>query len=610
MFNSATNKTPNNNTFEKSAFFDFNRQGFSPLLGKSRLPLNDQEIKENNPYQNEFFVNKVFLKNSLIKDKLQIDSISKMNSPFNLNFFDRRNILTQQGVLYPKKIFSSEKILANFNTNSNLIPKNFDKNYLFDSNLERNKDSKYMFSNALTGSNSNIFKIYKINSNQKKNEIKYADDYSFKKNNLTPQIDNLKQDKEGKDDEQKDENEIKEVYANKFYLRRNSRFDGNDKVIGSLSKFKSNNSIAIENKKLKKLGKSKIIKQKKNNNKIIYTNEIDNIINYKDKHQRKPLSALSNCKLLWNKKEEIISTDNEIKGFSFLKQKRKTKITSSLFGNLSQSNSRNLINSSENNNTKASEIIKKTEYKKAVDKDITISFCSEYSSESEYISTRELCKFKTKRESKTNKQIAINIIEKKNIKCLRKNQFKNENDFESNTSKPLVRKEIKAIKKIPFNVSKSSNKFEELENTSPAFSFGKEIIDNMKENESEEDNDFRDIIDFKDSIENMVMKKNGFSIENFDEIFGRKKFFLNIRKKPKNIKNLISFVDSKVSNIISFLPNKTKNISLISVKNSNIPNEYVKSNLKENINSSNNSLNNKNRNLECTNFTKINLKIF
>lgn len=610
MFNSALNKTSNYNTNEKSAFFDFSRQGFSPLILKSKLSFYDQEIKESNFYQNDFFANKDFLRNSLLKEKLQINTLNKMNSPFNLNFMDRRNSLTNQGTLQQqKKILSSEKNFACFNSNLNLPPKICDKNYLFDSNLDRNRNSNHMFSNTLTSSNSNIFKTLKNKSNEKAKEIKYADDYSFKKSNnfMRKNID-LNEEKGTDEAEQAEDKEIKEGFSDKLNLRKSLRLNEKENELGFIPQVKKN-SIVKKNKylkKFKKLNKSKIKKQikNKNNNNLNHKSnyeEKNSKINYAEKERKKSLFALpSNSKAACAKGEDSTKDNkNEIKGFSFLKQKRKTEISSSLFGCSSTNNKKMKINAEENENANnksklSKKILNNNNKKTAKEIESSYSNYSLESSDSEYTWSFEKTQAKQPNGTANNKK-PNNNINKESLERIGKDKtkFKVVKDAKINPSR------IKSEKKIQFSVSRSSKKAKENEIFSSAFSFK---VDKKKEDKQQnlefaknEKNNLRDIIGFKDSIAGLPMKKNGFSMESFDEIFEKK--ISNSRKsrskKVASIKNLISFVDSKTKSIMLPSNNKACSANNTSMKSSISANENPKADENDN------SLDNLNRNLEC-----------
>jgi len=633
MLNSAFNKTPNNKTLEKSALFDFSRQGFSPILLKSsRISFYDNEIKESS---NIHLNNKDFLQNNLVKEKLpQINSQNKLNSPFNLNFMDRRNNLTKQGIMHNpnNKIFSTEKnfsYINPYNMNNIQTKNSSDKNkniFLFDNSrnlnfsINSNQNNMFSDSNSLTFSNSNIFKTLKDKSNVKPavKKIKYADDYSFKKNSfIMVQNSHLDEDKH-LSAEANENKEIKEAFDDKNNFRRTSRLNKNENELDdSFSQAKRINSIAF--KKNKNLNRSKIINNKKNNKINNHKNKIKK--NYvTEKEQKCNLFSLP-AKAARLKKEEDSSKENsEIKRFSFLNKKRKANISSSLFGFASPSNSRNKTNSGKENEKENSNSQKKMKKKLPYNNNIKSSannpksrkrsvFSSELS-ESEHICSKEITKSKVKQPqrnaSKPIKNIAHNIKKgctKLIIEKTEKTKFNVEKDFKSKLNE-IENEKSKSNnikhekKKTPFSITKSLNKSnnQEDEKTSSDFSFRNENKKDEKQQQTnlsadadkEEKNNLSNIIDFKDSIVNLNLNISGlpiFTMKNFDEIFGGKKtlgfFKRNGKKRKGSVKNLISFVDSKISIINAPVPQRNRpdfNNELLEANQKNINNSTINNN--------------------------------
>lgn len=601
MFNSSMNKTLYNNTLDKSAFFDFNRHGFSPLL-KSKVSNNFQEAKENNYYQDDYFINQDFLRNSLLKDKIQLNNVNTIDSPFNLNFTDRRNSQTHQGIMQHDKNFSSYKILANFNTNLNLPPKNFDKNFLFDNNNEKSKNSNSIFSNALTESNCNIFKSLKDKSKERKNLIKYADDYSFKKKNLTFQVDDIPSNKEDIKVVQIEINQNKQIDQDKLFSKRNSRFNGNDNEIDSISKL--NQSISIKNKKLKKLNQIKFKKQL-NNNKNYKRKNFNNILaNKKSKEKKIKSNLLFNSQIISNIKIDDIEKENKkTKDFSFLKQKRIANISSSLFGPSNLNNNKSIFKSFDNKNPNKTIKAKKDSN---VDSETFFSLLSEDHSESEYILSQEAGKYKGEKiAQRAKKKFKENNNKKESVMFSGKIESKEK----KNSNNDICNKNIHDIreneKNILLDFSTLEKNYQEHEKHSYSFSFRKEDKTYSPKNKLIRENNICDILNFKDSLACIITRRNGFSIEKFDEIFGKKKFSLK-KKNPHVLKNLISYVDSKVNDIYMNKENPI-NSSFETQKDPNSALDIVRT--REN-NSFIDSLTNLNRNIDCNLFKIFSIKMF
>jgi len=336
MINSALIKNSNNNANYKSAFFDFSKQGFSPLLFKSKISYYDHDLKEGNLNCNYVGINENFLDTGLMKDKLNITNNLNINSPFNMNYLDRRNSLTKQN--FKGETFCA-KPFSNFSSNLNINNNNFEKNYNFNCINSNFINQNVAFSNAFTASNSKkVFNVKKYNSEEVRKEIKYADDYSFKKNKILSDNENnenfnVESENNSKACPEEDiliTRQVRNSLSKRGQVKRKLLLKQDKVKKGSIST-ENLNERNFDNKCFKKIKKIKLNKEKFNKFK-----NINSIINIRNKNQNLIPSINENLKKVGlNNKSSSLCLDwekEDFKSFSFLKHKRKANIISSLFG--------------------------------------------------------------------------------------------------------------------------------------------------------------------------------------------------------------------------------------------------------------------------------------
>lgn len=363
MFSSALNQKLNNTEgVEKSGFMQLSKCKFSPLLLQSKLSFGNID---SDTFKNQL-INQEFLDNSIVQKKILVFNPLLENSFFNLETTQKKNLNEPESAcikqINEKAMFSPFNFLnPNFSGINNAVIRNHTLK------LKREQEENY----------------------QKEilNRIKFADDYSLKKNLHTKQKSSKQHIQDDKDDENKplksfEQFEIQQqsiinlnAPAGKLHLQsRQIQKQKLRKSTDSLLRAEKNiiANQSFQKLKLKKLKIKKIHKLKNNNfNKNSYENKnnklcINNIegsfngnnhpnenkMNCIGNEGLKRMKNIINSKmdinkifnpyntsLLNSRKYEIDKTEGS-QGWSFLQQKRNKLISSSLFGATADSNKR------------------------------------------------------------------------------------------------------------------------------------------------------------------------------------------------------------------------------------------------------------------------------
>ncbi len=637
MFNSSSNFKNSEskiNLFEKSGLFDFKRNGLSPLLLKSKFSVEDINPKESNIFfKNENFINDNYLNSNFFNEKNFTQKDSKFNTAFNTNFLENQKFIkpTQSNFsrinklnIFNNDISKNNKSYLNLNNinselNTNFIEKN--KYFDYDNNSKINLISNLSYHNPLENSNSNFSNKRKnYDSVEVKNRLKYADDYSFKKNILTKEFTNDDRD----DINYKIENDFKSNIFNYFdkekynYPNRKTEKNFNkhynkineEKILPiarKKEKLNSKNSrkLKFNNEKSKNdenniiFSRNLCIKSNLRKRKLLYAKNIkENLkidkrktIQY-DEDYNKNINNLVNS-------DKIIGTDkilNEKQNFSFLNKKRKTNINSSLFcsTNIEKKLKDNYVNSYKDLNEKLNKRIKngkiinknsirsEANFKLNRNKKIfnsfskeDITFSDDYnSSDSDYLGIS----------NKNSKD--LKILKEKKILSLRKTKYKsrkkNELDCpvidDTNVNCILKEENISTKKKLKSNTPKKSfkdlNSLEE-EKLNDKFMLDSEQISIKKDSDNEKK------IEEKDSLNQIVLDKayellksnltKNYSLEFFESIFGKtsKENYLknnNLNNKSFNFGKIINFIQDRSINYFDSESNLNDGISTNGVK--------------------------------------------